>query len=177
MTGAEASKLLANKDQVEKLMVELEQTIKEATGRKLTRVQMRQEVASHATAEVANQRKAIRAEAQQTTLAARKLVQACGGLHDTFREDATNLMASAKCFLVMVGTLIQQTTFATLGARLQQQAAQFQQTLIRLVTQLRDVDAARREEGMGAGSVSLETLTPFVESLKVVLWSRLRCVR
>jgi hypothetical protein len=77
----------------------------------------KKQVVKHSTSEVMNQRKAIRAEAAATTVAARKMVQACGGLEDTFRSDAQDVMASAKCFLVIVGSMIQQTSFATLSAK------------------------------------------------------------
>ncbi len=165
--AAELAKLNADRERVQGVVAEQDVALKAIAARQLMRVQLRDEVAQQSVAEAVSQRKAIRLEAHQTSVAARRCALSCGGLESTFLDHARDLMASAKCLLVMVMRLVNQTTFTSLGGKLQQAAGAFQQALMAMVAELRVTEQRMREERKPTGSINTEVLNPFVAALKV----------
>jgi hypothetical protein len=150
------AKLKAEKVKVEVMLQNMETELKEVAAKKLLRSQYRMEVMEESLNAMVQQRQAIRLEARQVTLLAKKSVRTAGRLHSFFVENIKDLTSNCKTFLTMVAILVNQTQFKSLGSKLHVFASNFQRELGSVIQNLKKEHIRlTKEKAQNGGDLSM----------------------
>ena len=162
------SKAQNERERVVEIEKGLKLELKETAQRRVVRQQMRQEVIQNTLTAILDQRVAIRLEARQTILLAKRTATCAGRLQESFIQCVREVTLAGKLSLSMVAIMIQQTQFKTLSAKLQVHAQSFQRELVKLIKTMKKEHVRLTEESNQNGA-NVALLSSFAESVSSVL--------